>query len=257
MLEDYVNRLRTFLLIATTSVMFILYGYLVFFAREPMMKFIHLPISGLFLLGIYAVWKLYKYYRLFDVFMFTYACTVQMWYTYSQGSFESQTIFWAFPFLAGIYILIGHKVAVFYFFYFVLGQWLLYFYDPGELLFKSIGTVTKGFIFSFCYFLVLYFAFLQQRVFSQYRRIKEENEKNKTLLQVKGGLLHQINNPLSVVESLLKSNQVSPDKLEMLRRNTKRINEVMSELNRIDSITDLELKEYTDKTQVFHFKYRG
>lgn len=256
MVENYRNRLRTFILMMTSSVMFIHYLYTILYTGEPVLKYIHLPISGLFILGIYLVWKLYDYYKLFDFFMLAYAYTIPMWFAYTQGSFDSHTVFWTFPFLAGFFILIGHRTALIYSVYFVVGQWILYFTDPFDLLFKSKEIETKGFIFSSCCALVLYFAFLQKKIFAKYRKLQNENEKNKALLQVKGGLLHQINNPLSVIESLSKSDQIDGVKLEMLKRNASRVSEVMHELNRIDSISDLEMKKYTGQTQIFHFNYR-
>lgn len=256
MVENYRNKLRTFILVMTTSVMFTHYLYTVFYTGESFFKYIHLPISGLLLLGIFLVWKLFDYYKLFDFFMLAYAYTILVWYSYLQGSFNSHTVFWVFPFLAGFFILMGHRTALYYAIYFIVGQWALYLVDPIDLISKTKEIETKGVIFSTCCSLVLYFAFLQKKIFAKYRRLKTENEKNKALLQVKGGLLHQINNPLSVIESLSKADNIENAKLEMLRRNAGRISEVMHELNRIDSISDLEMKKYTGNTQIFHFNYR-
>lgn len=92
--------------------------------------------------------------------------------------------------------------------------------------------------------------YVQQKIERHYKKLKDENQKTKTLLQLKGGLLHQINNPLAIISGVVNSKNLE-SKREMLSVNIERITTIMQKLRDLDNISELELQQYPDNLEVY------
>lgn len=248
-LNAYKDKLRTFMLFAALTAMMFMFIFRVFVLGTPYLDYLHLPVISILLITIYVIWKRYNYYRPFDFLMVIYSFTIQIYLTYINGSYESPQIFWFYPFMMGFYLILGLRFSLAYYLYFNGVQFILYQLNP---LAVELGSGTRGILFLVSSTIVAYFVYRQEQLTKSYRKIKKEYESNQTLNQIRGGLLHQINNPLSVVSIVAqKTNRPLDESMyKKLNDNVDRITKVMNELREIEGVSQLNSEQYGELGQI-------
>ena len=176
--------------------------------------------------------------RFFNYFFLVYICTFHIYKVIESGGILAHQIQWYYLFSFVLTILFSFKYSLFYYAY-NLVILTLYFVYSGQYLidinyqyastFIVISTILLGF---FYYFELLYDS-------SKLQSLNYENAKK--LDEIKSNLLHEINNPLSVVLNISEiSFKKNPDDLNSkLVNNSKRISLVMDKLKRLDNLNDL------------------
>ena len=90
--------------------------------------------------------------------------------------------------------------------------------------------------------LIYFYYRVCSRLYSLESQVKLEERTNR----IKSALLHEINNPLTIANSLAEIMVKKPhvDKKEDLYKSLQRMVKVMNKIRSLNSLTDLEIKEY-------------
>jgi hypothetical protein len=200
---------------------------------------IHLPLIVFFLLLSNFLIKKYKNRACFTYFFTIYICTIHLYKVLVGGGFNSSQIQWYYLLSFAISTLYGFKKAVYYYMYhgFVLTSYALYMsqYQNSQTLMYAVQffTISSTLLALFYYY---------DKVYATTQLQETKLLHSKRLENLRRGLLHEINNPLSVVLNIsqIYATKDPTEFNEKLKSNSIRIKDVMDKVRNLDNLEDLE-----------------
>lgn len=232
----------------TLSLLTVFSCTLVYFSRVVVLG--HSAYENIGILGMavsyyisYFAIKKYKSINIFNSLLFIDAVIILMIRVYYTGGYDSMDALWHFMFLFIFTMMYKFKASLYYFIYF---HGILFIaYATGELrVFEN--TVERGVILFFVSGIMMVLIYFYYRVCNRLYSLESQVKLEERTNRIKSALLHEINNPLTIANALAEIMVKKPnvDKRDDLHKSLQRMVGVMNKIRSLNSLTDLEIKEY-------------
>ena len=223
----------------------LLYFFVEIFSNHALIyERIHFPIIATLL--IISAFRLKKYndQRFFDFFFLSYFFTFFIFRISQLGGYTSLRVQWYYLISFCLVAMYNFKLTFFYYAYFIISLTGLHVFGYASNVEGNV--IIAGLLFFTISTLMLVISYFFDKLFENSKIQEHKIEHFKFLSNLRNALLHEINNPLSIVLSLSEIlNSKKEDELyQKLLKNSIRMRDVMSKIRSVEKLEDLDIKDH-------------